>query len=148
MKKIFYLKEHVRIQEKSWWLLWFYLEILSTFEKSSSIARDNQKTKDDSTRAFVTKQLKNLEAFDFFILDNKHCVFHFVFASIFFRIFLFRSNRIITIVNKASSLTILTKRFSLLWLRKDQDMFTHNLFARTHFEHFKRDKKSFMTIQK
>ncbi len=52
-----------------------------------------------------------------------------------------------TIVNKASSLAILTKRSSLLWLRKDQDMFTHDLFAQTHFEHFKRDKKSFMTIQ-
>jgi hypothetical protein len=26
-------------------------------------------------------------------------------------------------------------------------MFTHDLFARTHFEYFKQDDKSFMTIQ-
>jgi hypothetical protein len=148
VKKIFYLREHVKIQEESWWLLWSYLEISSTFEKSFSIARDNQKIKDDLTRAFATKQLKNSKAFDFFILNNRHCVFRFVFASIFFMIFLFRSNRIMTIVSKALSLAILTKKSSLLWLRKDQDMFTHDLFARTHFEHFKRDKKSFMTIQK
>ncbi len=26
-------------------------------------------------------------------------------------------------------------------------MFTHDLFTRTHFEHFKRDEESFMAIQ-
>jgi hypothetical protein len=148
VKKIFYLREHVRTQEEPWWLLWFYSVISSTFEKSSSIARDDQKTKDDSTRAFATKQLKDFETFNFFILDNRYCVFRFVFALIFFRTFLFRSNRIITIVSTASSLAILTERSSLLWSRKNQDMFTHDLFARTHFEYFKRDEKSFMTIQK
>jgi len=147
VKKIFYFKEHVRTQEESWWLLWFYSEISSTFEKSFNIARDNQKIKDDSTRAFAAKQLKNSKAFNFFILDNRHCVFRFVFALIFFRIFLFRSNRVITIVSRASFLTILTKRSFLLWSRKDQDMFMHDLLARTHFEHFKWDEKSFMTIQ-
>ena len=74
----------------------------------------DQKIEDDSTRAFATKQLKDFKTFDSSILDNKHCVFRFVFALIFFKIFLFRSNRIITIANIASSSTILTKRFSLL----------------------------------
>jgi len=146
VKRIFYLREHVRTQEEPWWLLWSYLAILSTFEKSFSIARDNQKAENDSTRAFTAKQLKDFETFDSFILDNRHCVFRFVFALIFFRIFLFRSNRIITIVNTASA--ILAERSFLLWLRKDQDMFTHDLLARTHFKHFKRDEKSSMAIQK
>ena len=118
------------------------------FEKLFSIARDDQKIKNNSTKAFATKQLKDSRVFDFFILNNRHCVFRFVFASIFFRIFLFRSNRIIIVASKASSSIILTKRSFLLRSRKDQDMFTHDLFARTHFEHFKRDDESFMTIQK
>jgi len=147
VERIFYLREHVGIQGESWWLLWSYLEIPSTFEKSSSIARDDQKARDDSTRTFATRQLKDSRAFDFFILDKRHCVFRFAFALIFFRIFLFQSNRIMTIVSKASSLAILTKRSFLLWSRKDHDIFTHDLLARTHFEHFKRDEKSFMAIQ-
>jgi len=137
MKGIFYLREHVRIREESWRLLWAYLVISSTFEKSSSIARDDQKTRDNSTRAFAIEQLKNSRIFDSFILDNKHCVFRFALASIFFKIFLFRSNQIITIASKALSSMILTKKSFLLWSRKDQDMFTYNLFAQTHFEHFK-----------
>ncbi len=128
-------------------MLWPFLVISSTFERLFSVARDNQKIENDLTRAFATKQLKDSRTFDSFILNNKHCVFCFVFASIFFKIFLFRSNRVITIVNKASSSTILTKRSFLLWLRKNQDMFMYNLFARTHFEHFKRDDESFMAIQ-
>ena len=146
MKKVFYLEKHVGIQEESWWLLEFYLEISSKFEKSFSIARDNQRVEDDSTRAFATRQLKNSKTFNFFIFNKRHYVFRFAFALIFFSIFLFRSNRIITIVNKASSLAILTKKSFLLWSKKDYDMFKHNLFAQTHFEHFKQDDKSFMTI--
>jgi len=122
VKEIFYLREHVETQEESWWLLWPYLEISSTFEKSFSIARNDQKAKNDSTRAFAAEQLKNLEAFDFFIFDNRHYVFRFAFALIFFKIFLFRSNRVMTIVSRASSSAILTERSSLFWSREDQDM--------------------------
>ncbi len=69
---------------------------------------------DDPTRAFAAGQLKNLGASDSFIPDNRHCVFRFAFASIFFKIFLFRSNRVMTIVSRALSSAILTKRSSLL----------------------------------
>jgi len=56
-------------------------------------------TKDALIKAFATKQFDNSITFDFFILNNKHYVFRFVFALIFFSIFLLRSNRIIMIVN-------------------------------------------------
>jgi len=65
-------------------------------------------------RALIIRQLKDSKAFNSFILNNRHYVFRFTFASIFFKIFLFRSNQIMTIANKTLSLAILTKRSFLL----------------------------------
>ncbi len=84
------------------------------FERLFNITKDNQKIKDNLTKTFATKQLKDLRAFDSFIFDNKHCVFRFIFALIFFKFFLFRNNRIIIIVNKTLSSTILIKKSFLL----------------------------------
>ncbi len=93
--------------------------------------------KDVLIKAFATRQFDDLITFNFFILNNKHCVFRFVFALIFFNIFLLRSNRIIIIVNTISFFATLENRFSLIRFKKVYDIFTYNLFAQTHFEHFK-----------
>jgi len=104
-------------------------------------------TEDASIRVFATKQLEDSATFDFFISNKRHCVFRFAFASTFFSIFLFRSSRVITIVNTASFLAIFENRSSLIRFSEIHDMLTHALLARTHFEHFRRDDKSFMAIQ-
>jgi len=44
--------------------------------------------KDVLIKAFAIEQFDNFITFDFFILNNKYCVFRFVFASTFFSIFL------------------------------------------------------------
>jgi len=98
-------------------------------------------------RVFAAKQLEDSATFDFFTSNKKHCVFRFAFALAFFSIFLFRSNRVITIVNTASFLAIFENRSFLIRFSETHDMLTHALLARTHFEHFRRDDKSFMTIQ-
>jgi hypothetical protein len=54
---------------------------------------------DASIRAFATKQSEDSATFNFFTPNKRHCVFRFAFASTFFSIFLFRSSRVITIVN-------------------------------------------------
>jgi len=107
------------------------------FEKSFSIARENQIIKDILIRAFATRQFDNSIKFNFFILDNKYCVFRFIFVLIFFNIFLLQSNRIITIANIILFFIILENKFSLIRFKKIYNIFIHNLFARTHFEHFK-----------
>ncbi len=94
-------------------------------------------TKDILIKAFATKQFDDFVTFNFFILNNKHCVFRFVFALIFFSIFLLRSNRVIIIVNTISFFVTLENKFSLIRFKKTYDIFTHNLFVRTHFKHFK-----------
>ncbi len=103
--------------------------------------------RDASIKAFATKQLEDFATFDFFISNKRHCVFRFAFASTSFNIFLFRSSRVITIVNIASSLATFENKFSLMRFSEIHDMLTHALLARTHFEHFRRDDESFMTIQ-
>jgi len=70
--------------------------------------------KDILIKAFVAKQFSDLITFNFFILDNKYYVFRFVFASIFFNIFLLRSNRIITIINTISFFATLKNKFFLI----------------------------------
>jgi len=102
---------------------------------------------DAPIRAFATRQFDDSITFDSFILDNKHCVFRFVFASTFFSIFLLRSNRVITIVNTTSFFVTLENRSFLVRFKEVHDIFTHDLLARTHFEHFKQDDESFMTMQ-
>jgi len=124
-----------------------YSEISSTLEKSFSIANEDQMAEDALIRAFAAKQLKDSATFDFFISNKKHCVFRFAFASTFFNIFLFRSNRVITIVNTASFLVIFENRSFLIRFSEVHDMLTHALLARTHFEHFRRDDESFIAIQ-
>jgi hypothetical protein len=104
-------------------------------------------TEDASIRAFATRQLKDFATFDFFISNKRHCVFRFAFASTFFNIFLFRSSRVITIVNTASFLAIFEDRSFLVRFSEAHDMLTHALLARTHFEHFRRDSESFIAIQ-
>ncbi len=104
-------------------------------------------TKDASIKAFATRQLEDFAMFNFFILNKRHCVFRFAFALTFFNIFLFRSNRVITIVNIASFLAIFEDKSFLIRFSEIHDMLTHALLARTHFEHFRRDDESFMTIQ-
>ncbi len=69
--------------------------------------------KDVLIKAFATRQFDNLITFDFFILDSRHYVFRFVFALIFFNIFLLRSNRIITIINTILFFITLKNRFFL-----------------------------------
>jgi len=98
-------------------------------------------------RAFAAKQFGDSMAFDSSILNNKHCVFRFAFASIFFSIFLLRSNRVITIANTISFFATLENRSSLVRFKKTHDIFTHDLFARTHSKHFKRNNESFITMQ-
>ena len=98
--------------------------------------------KDVLIKAFATKQFDDSITFDFSILDNKHCVFRFVFASTFFNIFLLQSNCVITIVNTISSFVTLENRFSLVRSKEVHDIFTHDLLARTHSEHFRRDDES------
>jgi len=88
-------------------------------------------------KAFATRQFGDSITFDFSILNNKHYVFRFVFASTFFNIFLLRSNRVITIVNMVSFFVTLKNRFFLIRFKEAHDIFTHDLFVRTHFEHFK-----------
>ncbi len=104
-------------------------------------------TRDVLIKVFATKQFDDLITFNFFILDNKHYVFRFVFVSTFFNIFLLRSNRVITIANTISFFITLENRSFLIRFKKAYDIFTHDLFARTHFEHFKRDDESSMTMQ-
>jgi len=104
-------------------------------------------TEDASIKAFATKQSEDSATFDFFISNKRHYVFRFAFASTFFNIFLFRSSRVITIANTASFLTIFKNKSFLIRFSETHDMLTHALLARTHFEHFRRDDKSFMTIQ-
>jgi len=94
-------------------------------------------TKDASIRAFVVEQFGDSITFDFFILDNRHCVFRFAFVSTFFNIFLLRSNRVIIIVNTISFFVILKNRFFLVRFKEVHNIFTHDLFAQTHLEHFK-----------
>jgi hypothetical protein len=102
---------------------------------------------DASIKAFAARQSEDSATFDFFISNKRHCVFRFAFASTFFSIFLFRSSRVITIVNTASFLAIFENRSFLIRFSEIHDMLTHALSARTHFEHFRRDNESFMTIQ-
>jgi len=147
VKRLFYFEEHVRVKRESRRLRQFYLEILLTFDKSFSIASENQKIKDDLIRALTTKQFKDFVIFDFVIFDNKHCVLRLTFALVSFRIFLFLSNREITIVNNALSFATLIKRFFLVRSRKNHDILTQDLLTRTHFEHFKRENESFIAIQ-
>ena len=104
-------------------------------------------TRDASIKAFATRQSRDFATFDFFISNKRHYVFRFAFALTFFSIFLFRSNRIITIVNTTSFLAIFENKSFLIRFSEIYDMLTHALLARTHFEHFKRNNKSFMTIQ-
>jgi len=70
--------------------------------------------KDVLIKAFATKQFDDSITFDFSILDNKHYVFRFVFASTFFSIFLLRSNRIIIIINTILFFVTLENRFFLV----------------------------------
>jgi len=102
---------------------------------------------DASIKAFAAEQLEDSATFDFFISNKRHCVFRFAFALTFFSIFLFRSSRVITIVNTASFLTIFENRSFLIRFSETHDILTHALLARTHFEHFRRDSESFMAIQ-
>jgi len=102
---------------------------------------------DASIRAFAIEQFGDSMTFNFFILNNKHYVFRFAFASTFFNIFLLRSNRVITIANTTSFFATLEDRSSLVRSKEAHDIFTHDLFARTHFEHFRRDDESFITMQ-
>jgi len=95
-------------------LQYFYLEILLTFEKLFSIAKKNQIVEDILIKIFATKQFDNSIVFDFSILDNKYCIFCFIFVLIFFNIFLLQSNYIITIVNTILFFIILKNRFSLI----------------------------------
>ncbi len=104
-------------------------------------------TEDASIRAFAAEQLKDSVTFDFFTSNKRHCVFRFAFALIFFSIFLFRNNRVITIVNTASFLAIFENKSSLIRFSEIHDMLTHALLARTHFEHFRRDDESFIAMQ-
>jgi len=71
-------------------------------------------TKDALIKAFITKQFDDLITFNFFILNNKHYVFRFIFALTFFSIFLLQSNRIITIVNTILFFVTLKNRFFLV----------------------------------
>jgi len=103
--------------------------------------------KDILIKAFAIKQFDNSITFNFFILNNRHCVFRFVFALIFFNIFLLRSNCIITNVNTISFFITLENKFSLVRFKKTHDIFIYDLFAQTHFEHFKRNNESFITMQ-
>ncbi len=104
-------------------------------------------TRDVLIKAFVAKQFDDLVTFDSFILDSKYCVFRFVFASTFFNIFLLRSNCVITIVNTILFFITLENRSSLIQFKKIHDIFIHDLFAQTHFKHFRQDDESFMTMQ-
>jgi len=124
----------------------YYLEILLTLEMLSSIARKNQIIEDVPIRAFATKQFEDSIVFDFFILDKRYCVFRFVFVSTFFNNFLFWSNRVITIANIALFLATFENRFSLIQFKKIYNIFMHDLFARTHFEHFKQENESFIAM--
>jgi len=103
--------------------------------------------KDASIKAFATRQSRDSTTFDSFISNKRHCVFRFAFASTFFNIFLFRSSRVITIVNTASFLATFEDRSSLVRFSEIHDMLTHALLARTHSKHFRRDDESFMAIQ-
>jgi len=104
-------------------------------------------TEDAPIRAFAAEQSGDSATFDFFTPDKRHCVFRFAFASTSFSIFLFRSSRVITIVNTASFLAIFENRSFLIRFSEIHDMLTHALSAQTHFEHFRRDDESFMAIQ-
>jgi len=103
--------------------------------------------KDASTRAFATRQSKDFATFDFFTSNKKHCVFRFAFASIFFNIFLFRSNCVITIANTTSFLTIFENKSFLMRFSEVHDILIHALLTRTHSKHFRRDDESFIAIQ-
>ncbi len=70
--------------------------------------------KDILIKAFAIKQFNNSITFNFFILDNKHYVFRFVFTLIFFNIFLLRSNCIIIIINIILFFITLENRFFLI----------------------------------
>ncbi len=102
---------------------------------------------DASIRAFATRQLEDSATFDFFTSNKRHCVFRFAFASTSFSIFLFRSSRVITIVNIASFLATFEDRSSLIRSSEIHDMLTHALLARTHSKHFRRDDESSIAIQ-
>jgi len=70
--------------------------------------------KDVLIKAFATRQFDDFVTSNFFILNNKHYVFRFVFALIFFNIFLLRSNCVIIIINMISFFVTLENRFSLM----------------------------------
>jgi len=103
----------------------------------SSIARENQMIKNILIKAFAIRQFDDSITFNFFILNNKYYVFRFVFASIFFNIFLLRSNRVITIINMISFFITLENKSFLIQFKEIHNIFIYDLFAQTHFEHFK-----------
>ena len=106
MKKIFYVEKHMKIDQTFEELSKEVTAVLSTFEKSSNITSDDQTAKNKSTKAFATKQLSKSKIFDSFKSKKRHCVFRFVLTSIFFKIFLFRNNRVIISIKIFSSFAI------------------------------------------
>ena len=121
--------------------------ISSTFEKSFNIIIKNHIAKNKSTKAFATRQSKDFNDLNFFIFDIKHWVFNLILTFIFFKIFLLRNNRVMTIASNFSFSTILKTYSSRLRFNDDHDIFTQTLLKRTHFEHFKRDDKFVIAIQ-
>jgi len=127
-------------------LQYFYLEILLIFEKLFSIAKKNQIVENILIKIFATKQFDNSIIFNFFILDNKYCIFCFVFVLIFFSIFLLQNNCIITIVNTILFFAILENRSFLIQFKKSYNIFIYNLFAQIYFEYFRQNNKFFIAI--
>ncbi len=125
---------------------YFYLEILLIFEKLFSIAKKNQIVENILIKIFATKQFDNSIIFNFFILDNKYCIFCFVFVLIFFSIFLLQNNCIITIVNTILFFAILENRSFLIQFKKSYNIFIYNLFAQIYFEYFRQNNKFFIAI--
>ena len=139
MKKLFYFWEHMRITQTFSKMSKEIAKISSINEKSFNIKSDDQIIKNNFTKAFIIKQLSNFKYLVSFISNIKHWIFRFIFASTFFKIFLLRNNLVITIVNIF---------FFLMRFKNDQNMFTHDFSTRTHFEHFNRDEKISIAIQR
>ncbi len=115
-------------------------------EKLFSIAKKNQIIENTLIRVFAAEQFDNSIIFDFFISNSRYCIFCFVFVLTFFSIFLLQSNCIIIVVNIILFSVILENRSSLIQFKKIYNIFIYNLFARTYFEHFRQNNKSFIAI--
>ena len=140
-------KKHLRIIQTFEKLSKDIATISSTFEKSFNIIMKDHIAKNKSTRAFATKQSKNFNDSNFFIFDIKHWVFNLILTFISFKIFLLRSNRVMTIASNFSFFAILKAYSSRLRFNDDHDIFTQVFLKRTHSKHLRRDDEFVIAIQ-